>query len=550
MHIPLQLVEAGATFIVGIGLTIALAAKTAHQRQPKETPDVYGDARFLSDDELRHSGLIVSRQSAKDDGVYIGAYKDKKGKTLYLRDISNGHTLICAPTRSGKSVSCLLPTLLSWRGSALINDEKGELWMQTGPWRERHIGPVIRWDPGSLADSARWNPLAEVRLGSPHEVGDAQNIALMLIDIRGHGLDRLDHWQKAAVRLLAGLVLHELYDAHAFGRTACLGDIAARFADPSASDTDLYEEMRDNTHDNGGPHLMVAAEGRAQLNRAERERSSVTSSLGTYFTLFSDQIVSYNTSESDFGLAEIADRDKPITIFITTAPNDTVRLRPLIRLFLTMAIRSLMSMKLRYVDGQPTSPHRHRTLVVLDEFPQLGKLEEIETALAKAASWGIKFLLSIQDLTQLNGVYGPGHSIVANTHTRMFFPTNELATAKYLSESTGTMTAQTPHTTIMGRRFGVMSQVTKSIQATARPLLTPGQILAMCAATKDPDGRITEAGEMLIFLMGHRPLKAQQLLYFQDPEFLARAQTPAPSPKLPPVAPPLLLPWQPALPPP
>ena len=106
------------------------------------------------------------------------------------------------------------------------------------------------------------------------------------------------------------------------------------------------------------------------------------------------------------------------------------------------------------VGGFDSVINARRTAVAdCDEFPNLGKLEEIEMALAKCASWGVKFLLAVQDITQLNGIYGLGHSIIANTHTRAYFPTNDLATAKTLSESTGTMTAQTPHTTIMGRRF-------------------------------------------------------------------------------------------------
>lgn len=201
------------------------------------------------------------------------------------------------------------------------------------------------------------------------------------------------------------------------------------------------------------------------------------------------------------------------------------------------------------VGGFDSVINARRTAVAdCDEFPNLGKLEEIEMALAKCASWGVKFLLAVQDITQLNGIYGLGHSIIANTHTRAYFPTNDLATAKTLSESTGTMTAQTPHTTIMGRRFGLLSQVTKSIQPTSRPLMTPGEILAMRAAVKDDAGHITEPGDVLLFLMGQRPLKAQQILYFLDPDFAARAQTPIEPPALPAPVPPLQLPWIPAMP--
>jgi type IV secretion system protein VirD4 len=126
-------------------------------------------------------------------------------------------------------------------------------------------------------------------------------------------------------------------------------------------------------------------------------------------------------------------------------------------------------------------------------------------------------------MTQLNGIYGIGHSIVANTHTRAFFPTNDLTTAEMLSRSTGTTTVQTQHTTISGRRMGVMSSVTQSIQPTLRTLKTPGEILTMRPAAKDEFGRVVAPGNMLILMLGMAPLEAQQMLYFQDPEFAARS---------------------------
>lgn len=558
----LPLLGPAALGVASLGLTFGLAAKTAYQRRPKETPNVYGDARFMTFQELKLSGLLVARQRPNTNGVYLGAWKDNSGALQYLRDVSNGHVMICGPTRSGKSVSCIVPTLLSWHGSAIVHDEKGELWTQTAAWRAAHVGPVIRWEPGSITGSDSWNPLYEVRILTPHEFADAVNVALMLIDIKGHGLDRLDHWQKASVPILAGCVLHELYLARQDRRVASLAEIAGWFADPTGSADDLWEAMRDNDHVGGepfsstiagpslsAPHLVIAAAGRSQIDRSDRERSSVTSTLLTHLTLFFDEIVAANTGESDFHLADLADSAAPTTVYVTALPNDTVRLRPLVRLFLTMAMRALMSPKLTHIHGRPSNPHRYDTLMLLDEFPSLGKLEEVETDLARAASWGVKFLLCIQDITQLDGIYGRGHSIFANTHTRAFFPTNDLATAEALSKSTGTTTAQTPHTTIMGRRVGFMGQVTKTIQPTSRPLMTPGEILTMRAAVKDDAGRITDPGDMLIFLMGNRPLKAQQMLYFRDPSFADRAQAVPPQQPQPPQQP-MLLPWLPALPPP
>ena len=566
MHLTPDLIKYGALFVASIGVTIALAAKTAYQRRPKETPDVYGSARFMNEKEVRQSGLLVDRQSKTSDGVYIGSWQDRKGKLHYLRDVSNGHVLMCGPTRSGKGISCIMPTLLSWRGCTIINDEKGELYAQTSPWRAQ-FSQILRWEPAALRGSNAWNPLSEVRLGTPYEIADAQNVALMMIDVRGHGLDRLDHWQMASVPLLAAMILHELYEAHnaheifAFQeqceecspwvhpderrpptreRVACLGDVAQRFGDPSSTADDLFEEMKNNQHIRRGPqwtdagwtryftsYPFVASEGKAQMDRADRERTSITSTMKTFLILFSDPIITANTSESDFDLTAISDGSKPTSIYITTLPNDTVRLRPLVRLFITVAQRSLMTKPLIYHKGQPMNPHRYETLIVGDEFPAWGKLDEVEASLARIASWGVKWLVAVQDLSQLNGIYGIGHSIIANMATRVYFPTNDLATAKTLSESIGITTKQTPHTTIMGKRFGMLSQVTQNIQPTPAPLMRPEDVLIMPAAIKDDTGRVIKPGKVLIFRLGERPLETTQLLYFADPEFAARAHVEA-----------------------
>ena len=145
-------------------------------------------------------------------GVYIGGWTDAKGTTHYLRHDGPEHCIVIAPTRSGKGVGNVVPTLLSWPASAVIYDEKGELWALTAGWRASGAdNVVIRWEPGATEGSAGFNFLAEVRLGTPHEVADAQNIAQMLCDPEGRGL--ADHWQKTSFALLTGLILHVLYKA-------------------------------------------------------------------------------------------------------------------------------------------------------------------------------------------------------------------------------------------------------------------------------------------------------------------------------------------------
>jgi type IV secretion system protein VirD4 len=527
-----QLAEAGALSGMGVIGFAALAARTARNRRLAGHAGLYGTARFQNEVETRRSGLWVSGQPDEAGGVYIGGVQDRKGRTHYLRDTSSGHVLICGPTRSGKGVSCIVPTLLSWGESAIIHDEKGELWQLSAGWRAQYAGNrVVKWEPGALDGSASWNALAEVRLLTAYEVADAQNIALVLIDVQGRGLDAADHWQKAAFQLLTGCILHELYLAHAESRSASLADVAARFADPTSDTSELFEQMRDNTHLNGSPHTVVSAAGRAQIERGDRERAGVTSTLLTHLMLFSDAIVCGNTSRSDFQLSDLADGKAPASVYVVTRGADATRLRPLVRLFLTMSMRHLMSAEIAFADGQPKPAHRFKTLLMLDEFPALGRMELIESALARCAGYGVKVVMAIQDQSQLIGVYGQAQSVTANCHVRACFPTNDLSTAKWLSESTGVTTVLSPKITQSGKLFAAFSQVTKTFHETARPLLTPDEILTMRAAGKDNEGRVTAPGEMLVFSLGQRPIRCEQICYFLDPEFALRAKVAPPKPK-------------------
>ena len=136
----------------------------------------------------------------------------KKGITRYLRHNGAEHVLCYAPTRSGKGVGLVIPTLLSWEHSAVITDLKGELWALTSGWRQKYArNKVLRFEPASLSGRVYWNALDEIRVCTEYEVGDVQNLATLLVDPDGKGLET--HWQKTAQALLVGVILHVLYKA-------------------------------------------------------------------------------------------------------------------------------------------------------------------------------------------------------------------------------------------------------------------------------------------------------------------------------------------------
>jgi type IV secretion system protein VirD4 len=148
----------------------------------KVNPFLHGSARWADRRDIKAAGLL------KNNGVYVGAWRDKNGKIHYLRHAGPEHVLCYAPTRSGKGVGLILPTLLSWQQSVFVTDLKGELYELTSGWRQKYAhNRILRFEPAAAAGSCCFNPMAELRLGTEHEVGDVQNLALLIVDPDGRG---------------------------------------------------------------------------------------------------------------------------------------------------------------------------------------------------------------------------------------------------------------------------------------------------------------------------------------------------------------------------
>ena len=181
---------AASSGFLGCGAAIGGSLWRARQARFVTT---YGSARWASRKEVRRAGLLG------DAGVFLGRLGEE-----YLRHDGPEHVLAFAPTRSGKGVGLVIPTLLSWTGSAVIHDIKGENWKLTAGWRSL-FSHCLLFNPTDRR-SARYNPLLEVRRGV-EEVRDVQNIADILVDPEGV-LDRRNHWEKTSHSLLVGTILH------------------------------------------------------------------------------------------------------------------------------------------------------------------------------------------------------------------------------------------------------------------------------------------------------------------------------------------------------
>ena len=527
-HTSLWLFVAGSG---AIAIFVAYSLRRNREKLELESESLHGSAHWASKKELEKTGLI-----GQGAGVYVGAWKDAhSNKMHYLRHDGPEHIMAFAPTRSGKGVGLVLPTLLSWPHSAVIYDIKGENWALTAGWRKQDAGNhAIKFEPSAIdGSSARFNPLAEVRVGTDREVADVQNIMTMIVDPDGKGLQ--DHWQKSSHALLVGLALHVLYAES----DKTLNGIVAFLSNPTRSLQQAMEFILNTDHDlkgsgwpnpDGSPnycHPVAAAAARDMLNKADEERSGVVSTAISYLTLYRDPVVARNTAVSDFRILDLVNREQPVSLYLVVPPSDKDRLRPLIRLVINQVVRGLTE-KMEFKDGRSVTAHKHRLLLMLDEVPSLGKLDVFEESLAFIAGYGLKAYLIIQDISQLWTAYGKDESIFSNCQVRLAYAPNKIETADLLSKMTGIATVVKHSHSYSGSLYGAQSNISTSTQETQRPLLTADEVMRLPAASKDARGNVTEPGDMLIFMAGQTPIYGKQILYFMDPTFSTRAKRPAP----------------------
>lgn len=338
----------------------------------------YGSARWASEKEIAAAGLF------EDRGLFLG-----RTGSAYLRHDGPEHVMAFAPTRSGKGVGLVVPTLLSWTGSAVIHDIKGENWQLTAGWRSR-FSHCLLFDPTN-PKSARYNPLIEVRRGDD-AIRDVQNIADILVDPEG-ALERRNHWEKTSHSLLVGAILHILYAEE----EKTLSRVATFLSDPGRPFVTTLKAMMTTNH-LGTPeaplvHPVVASAAREVLNKSENERSGVLSTAMSFLGLYRDPTVALVTSACDWRIADLVEGARPLSLYLVVPPSDLSRTKPLVRLILNQVGRRLTE-QLQDAHGRP----RRQLLMMLDEFPALGRLDFFETALAFLAGYGVRAFLIAQSL--------------------------------------------------------------------------------------------------------------------------------------------------------
>jgi type IV secretion system protein VirD4 len=315
-----------------------------------------------------------------------------------LFETGDVHALVLGPTRTGKGVNNIVPTLLTWTESALVLDFKGELASVCGPMRA-HVGEVYTIDATSPR-SARFNPLLSLRTG-PEMVTDAQALAHMLVhpDLDVRAGDTI--WNDAtALTVTALLIAARLSPEPTLGHFYRLqGDLQAKR--PIACEHPWAADMLDRVW-NAWP---------------DKTRGSVLFNLDTRLAFLASELVQAVVSGHDFAAEDLMVADRPVTVFVGTPLDMADAMLPLHRLLFASLLRPLTASLRRTRDGRLK---RRKLLLLLDEFPSLGKLPTMERNMANLAGYGVRALLCAQDEMQVARVYGEKHALAANCRVRVY----------------------------------------------------------------------------------------------------------------------------------
>jgi type IV secretion system protein VirD4 len=510
---PILFRSAGAITSVAALAGAAASAMAALGRKPAANSRAHGSSRWATTAEMKRAGLLEGAGVVlcQTNNAEFRTTLDSAGKTrttstrlgALVRHDGPEHVFCFAPTRSGKGVGLVIPTLLSWPHSVLVYDIKKENWALTAGWR-RQFSRTWRFEPTSV-DSVRFNPLLEIRKGLS-EVRDTQNVADILVDPTGEKETR-DHWQATAHALLCGAILHVLY-AEA---DKTLAGVAAVLSDPACTQRQTLARMLLTPHLPTGPHPAVAQAAREMLNKSDNELSGVFSTAMACLGLYRDPVVARNTAESDFRIADLMNADAPVSLYLVVPPSDLARMRPIVRLILNQIGRRLTES----MEVGTKNAYRHRLLLLLDEFPSLGRLEFFETALAFIAGYGLKAVLIAQSLNQLEKAYGPNNSILDNCHLRLAYAANDDRTARRISDLLGQATEKRIQRSYSGSGL-FLTHRSESEHEYGRPLLTPAEVNQL----PQDDG--------ILLVGGLLPYRARKVRYFLDPRFKARGGLPPP----------------------
>ncbi len=475
---------------ITIGTIAFIFRKEIAEYKPiKKDTSVYGDAHWADKREIIKAGMANKR------GLLMGRHPFKKGKFLITDIHDYQHTLLFAPTGSGKGVGFAIPNCVFWEESLVCHDIKLENFEASAGWRESHLKQTVYcWVPADTNGRSHcYNPMEWISNKPGQMVDDVQKLANIL-------LPKQEFWTNEARTLLVGIVLYLIADPQ---KPKTFGEVVRtiRSDDFSYLCAVALDTLGEVIHPIGYMNLA------AFLQKADKERSGVVSTLNSGLELWGNPIIDATTAKSDFNFTKM--KEEPTTVFVGLTPDNIQRLKPLMCMFYQQAT-AFMSQHL------PLPSEKYGVLFLMDEFPTVGKLEQFLAGIAYFRGYHVKLFLIVQDVQQLKGTYEDSgmNSFLSNSTYRITFAANNIDTAKLISELIGSQTVESTSGS-KSKWFAVNSSGgTTSVSQTQRALLMPQEIINL---PRDDE---------IILIEANPPIKTKKIFYYKIRWLSSRVKLP------------------------
>jgi type IV secretion system protein VirD4 len=416
-------------FILAAVAAYYLLREAAVWKKPPK-PTTFGSAEWADIEHLQKNNLIGK------EGFMLGFFTNNQER-YPIHYTGDRHLLTVAPTRSGKGVSSIIPNLLTYEGSVIIIDPKGENAMITAKRRGKGdpalgipgMGQAVHIvDPWNITSGitglpvSRFNPLDWL----DPEDEDINENAMMLADsiIAPRAGSRDEFWDEEAKALLMGILLYVATDEEEknnrnLGRVRdiiCMGT------------SDLNEILR-QMQSNENPIVNSSAE--RTISKDDKLRSNVIASLQSHTHFLDSPRIRKNLEKSDFMFEDL--KTSKMSVYLVL-PAD--RMETFGR-WLRLLVQQALTVNARNIAAKPEKP----VLFLLDEMSSLGRLTMVEQAYSLMAGFGIQLWGIVQDLSQLERIYNNGwETFIGNSGVLQYFGSRDNKTSGYFSKLCGVTT--------------------------------------------------------------------------------------------------------------
>ncbi|BBM52340.1 TRAG family protein [Leptotrichia trevisanii] len=504
----------------------------------------HGDAEFGTYDDLKKNKKKpsdVDFLSGNENGFVIGYVKTLSGKLKLLYDTSMIHIALFLPTRGGKGVGYIIPSLIAGlkRISTFISDIKKENYELTSWYRAKILKhKILKFEPMSELSNS-YNFLSEVRYGTNYEIEDCRIIGTMIV---GEDESKDPFWGDSAKDTISTLTGYVHYrevssrpeeDPDITDVRVSLNDVISIITNTENSlyrmfakylgkpmEGDEYEDevskdfiLKEKTIErlrkiytdeesikalNKGLHPFVAKQfGYLLQNTGENTFKSITSTAKTKLQVFEIPSVVKNIEKSDFRAMDLVNGDNPVDLYFVIKPKDIDLLAPLVRIMYIQLTNLLM---------ESLSKKNFNITFLMDELNAYGKMKALVKGLGYYAGFGIKMVGIFQGLDQLNSTYDKqGKEVLNGCQIQIFGRPNDEAAPDYISKTLGKETIR-----VKSRNIGLKGGGNVSEQG--KDLLSPSETRLL------PDRKA-------VVITGYKkPLLLDKLYYYEYPELLKRTQ--------------------------